>query len=107
MADDLDDEFPPPRRRIHDLPGTTGELILYQLSELKAQVAEGFQKIEGRFDKVEDRVGSLERFRERQEERDRTEAQQSGTVNARWVPIALGLATILAMVFLFLAGKGG
>ncbi len=92
----------PPRRRGSDLPVNNIELILYQLSEIKAEVREGFQKMEARFDRVEDRLGALERFRERVEERDRAEAQSGSNLNARWVPILLFVGTAMVTVILFL-----
>lgn len=83
------------------------KLILYQLGELKSAVSEGFAKIEGRFDRVEDRVSSLERFRERQEERDRADATATQNVNSRWVPIVLGLLALGVTIAVALSQGAG
>ena len=97
----------PPRRRQKDMPVGNIELILYQLSEIKSEVREGFQKMEGRFDRVEDRVGALERFRARQEQADEAAAANTTLINGRWVPLILTLLTLTATVILFLVGQGG
>ena len=97
----------PERRRVDDQNFHSIELILYQIGELKAAVREGFSKMEGRFDQVEARLTSLERFRERSEERDRAQADTTKTVNARWVPIAIAVFTVLATFILWLIGNGG
>lgn len=104
----------PARRRMEDLPTSTAELILYQLSEMKAQVREGFarmdgrfEKVEGRFDRVEERVAGLERFRERVEEREKTEAASANTINARWVPIFLAILGVVVTIAIVLLTNGG
>ena len=105
MADLEKSDDSPHRRRMTDQPTGNLELILYQISELKAQLREGFAKMDGRFDAAETRITSLERFREREEERARTAAAQSNTINARWVPIVLALVGLAVTVYL--ATKGG
>lgn len=77
------------------------ELILYQLSEIKSEVREGFQKMEGRFDRVEDRIGALERFRARVEQRDEAEAASVSMANSRWVPILIALLSTATIIVLF------
>lgn len=104
MTGDTFDELPP-RRRGQDMPVGNIELILYQLSEIKAEVREGFQKMEGRFDRVEQRIGSLERFRAKVEERDEAAAAASSMVNSRWVPILMGISMAVVTVILFLVGN--
>ena len=103
----MGDDFGPQQRRQDDTGFQSIELILYQLGELKATVERGFQKMEGRFDRVEDRLSSLERFRERVEERDRADSDTATTVNSRWVPILLGVVTITAMIALAIYGQAG
>lgn len=91
-----------PRRRATDRDGAADlDLILYQLSEMKGDLKEGFARMEGRFDRVEDRIILLERFRERTEARERALAEQSTSINHRWVPIALGLLAISTTIALF------
>ena len=101
-----DDDLMPERRRIDDQGFQSIELVLYQIGELKAAVREGFQKMEGRFDKVDSRLTALERFRERVEERDRADADSSQTVNSRWVPVMIATVTVVVTVILFLAQNG-
>lgn len=101
-----DEELKPHQRRVDDITPPSFELILYQLGELKAAVREGFQRMEGRFDRVEDRLSALERFRERVETRDRTEAQTTQTVNARWVPIAIAIFTTVVFIVLAIIQLG-
>lgn len=94
----------PQRRRVDDLPLQNVELILYQLGELKADIREFREEMKARLDRVEARLGALERFRERMEERDRADAAASSTVNARWVPIAIAVLSVVVTVILFLVG---
>lgn len=100
-----DHDANPERRRDLDMPSETGALILYQLSELKSVVREGFSKVEGRFDRVETRLTALERYRERAEARDSAEAAMSSNVNARWVPWSIASATLVLSVVLFVLGQ--
>lgn len=108
----------PQRRRIEDTGLPPTELILYQLSELKSQFSrlegdlktqgarfegllrESVQEIKTMMRPLEERVGSLERFRDRLEERDRVEAQASQKVRAWWVPWSIAAATLIVTVAL-------
>lgn len=94
----------PERRRVDDMPLQNVELILYQLGELKADIREFREEMKARLDRVETRLVALERFRERTEERDRAEAAQASTVNARWVPVSIALLSVIVTVLLFVAG---
>ena len=98
------DDLEPHRRRQEDLPFPSVELIVYQIGELKSLVNAGFERMDGRFDQAENRLTSLEKFRERQEERDRAAAAQSQFITSRWLPIFLLAVTIAVNVVLVLAG---
>lgn len=80
------------------------QLLVYQLGELKVLVEKGFDRMEGRFDRAEERITSLERFRERVETREAAEAEASGVVTSRWVPIGLAIFTAGMTILLFLIG---
>lgn len=98
---DLDPDDLPHRRRLEDSPLPSADLIIYQLGELKAAMTAGFERIDGRFTDMDKRVGSLERFREREEERARVEAMSSQMLNSRWLPLGLALVSIAVTVTLF------
>jgi hypothetical protein len=94
------------RRRSDHMPTPSQELIVYQLGELKVVVERGFERMDGRFDRIEERVISLERFRERIEERDRAAVTSQDDTMANLVKLALAAMTIVGTVLYLLANHG-
>lgn len=95
------------------MPIASNELILYQLSELKSALREGFSEVKGemgvrfekvdarfeqqdrRFGAIEERMAKQERFRDRVEQREKAEVDSASMVNQRWIPIVSILAVIV------------
>lgn len=96
----------PQQRRGEDTGFKSEDLILYQLAELKATVERGFQKMEGRFDRNEDRLSSLEKFRERVETAQIADAQNSARTRATWVPWALAVFAFFTGLIMFVLERG-
>lgn len=82
------------------------ELIVYQLGEVKSVVEKGFQRLEDKVDGLAERTASLERFKERVEERERAMAQQADSSKSDLIRALLGLIAIVGAVVYFVVQGG-
>lgn len=92
-------------RRQIDQYGTPSPEVLHvvllnlqtTLNKLEAAVDKGFTELKVQFDAIDKRVSTLERFRERVEERDKALAKAEGNLTVRLPMVALSL-TLLSIV---------
>lgn len=83
----------------------TMTLLVYQLGEIKSQLKDGFATAERRSDAIDLKidlltksVSDLERFQAAVEERERVRSANDQNVNARWVPIVMGVIGFLITI---------
>src|SRR4051812_48650792 len=96
------------RRSIDRYPGpeAVGVMLVQMardLAEIKVDLKEGFRDVGDTIGQHDTRLGALERFRERVEERDRALAKSEGNLTVRLPVIALGLTLLTIAVIVGVA----